>query len=229
MQVTHIKISKLKPHPKNYNHHPEDQINHIVAMIQLAKDFGIETGIYRNIVISKDCTILAGHGVVQAAKQVGLNTIPVMQLDIDANDPRALKVLTGDNEIGHLREVDDRMLSDLLKNIRDSDLTDLIGTGYDDRMLANLVMVTRPASEVVDFNAAAEWVGMPEYDETEAMVPLKIVVNCRSDADRESLLQKLGNPQVFKPQGPKAAWSFWWPPKPTEDVHSLRFEDDPNS
>ena len=61
-------VSDLKPHPRNYKDHPDDQLEHIIESIK-------STGFYRNIVIAQDGTILAGHGVVAAAKKMGL-TIP---------------------------------------------------------------------------------------------------------------------------------------------------------
>jgi hypothetical protein len=88
-------------------------------------------------VIARDSTILAGHGLVEAARGLGIAQLPVIRLDIDPLDPRALQVLTGDNEIMHLRQIDDRALANLFKEIRDSG-GGLLGTGYDDASLALL-------------------------------------------------------------------------------------------
>lgn len=204
-----VRVSDLRPHPRNYRTHPKDQVDHLIESIR-------EHGFYRNIVIARDGTILAGHGVVQAAQKMGLDYIPVIRLDIDKDDPRALKVLTGDNEIAHLGEIDDRALSELLKEIKDYDITGLRGTGYDEKMLANLVFVTRPQSEVEDFNAAAEWVGMPEYTFEEQ--PLKITVSFRNEKDRNEFGRLLG---ITMTEKTKAAW---WPPKEREDPASLKFQ-----
>lgn len=204
-----VPVASLSPHPRNYRSHPADQIQHLIESIR-------EHGFYRNIVVARDGTILAGHGVVQAAQKMGLATVPVIRLDIDKNDPRALKVLTGDNEIAHLGEIDDRALSELLKEIKDYDITGLRGTGYDEKMLANLVFVTRPKSEVKDFNAAAEWVGMPEYTLEEE--PLKITVSFRNEKDRAEFGRLLGISITEKTK------ATWWPPKDREDLASLRFK-----
>ena len=95
IKIEKVLVSGLKPHPKNYRKHPEDQIEHLTESIG-------EHGFYRNVVISKDGVILAGHGVVEAAKKMGLKEIPVVRLGVKSDDPRAIKVLVGDNEIGHL-------------------------------------------------------------------------------------------------------------------------------
>ena len=208
-----VAIAELKPHPRNYRIHPEDQIQHLMASIK-------QNGFYRNVVIAKDNTILAGHGVVVAAKRLNFDSVPVIRLDLEHDDPRALKVVTGDNEIAHLGEIDDRALSEILKEIKDIDIDGLLGTGYDEQMLANLVFVTRPAGEIKDFDEAAEWAGMPEYDAPE--VQLKLVVVCATEADRENLVKQLGI-NITKKIG--AIWATHYPPQVRFDQKSVAFEE----
>jgi hypothetical protein len=206
-----VKLRDLKPHLQNYRGHPEDQLAHIIQSIK-------ENGFYRNIIIAQDNTILAGHGVVLAALKMGLESAPVRRLDLRSDDPRALKVLTGDNEVGHLGERDDRMLSEMLKAIKDFDENGLLGTGYDEQMLANLIFVTRPASEVKDFNEAAEWVGMPEYEESgPSPFSSKIVVNFSKLEDRAKFAEKLGITITANTD------SIWYPAKEKDDLSSVHF------
>jgi len=208
-KIEQVAIADLKPHAKNYRGHPEDQLTHLQ---QSLKQFGF----YRNVVIAKDGTILAGHGVVQAAKKNDTKTIPVIRLDVAADDPLALKVLIGDNEIEHLAEQDDRMLSELLKQINDSDVDDLLGTGFDRMMLANLVMISRPESEIKDFDEAAEWVGMPEFESQRR--PPFVIVNFKNEKDRLAFCKKIGF--SFK----KTTKSIWYPERKNEDIKSVKFE-----
>ena len=207
--IEYVAVSELKPHPKNYREHPDDQLDHIVQSIK-------DNGHYRNVVIAKDNIILAGHGVVKASNKMGLKTIPVVRLDVPHTNKKAMKVLTGDNEIAHLGIVDDRLLSELLKDIKDSDITGLLGTGYDDAMLANQVMVSRPASEIEDFDAAAEWVGMPEYEKGEK--PLQLIINFANAEDREKFAKLVGSPVTDKTK------SIWFPHRDKDDESSLRLE-----
>lgn len=209
-----VDVSSLHPHPRNYRSHPEDQLEHIMESIR-------SHGIYRNVVISRDGTILAGHGVVEAVQKMGIERIPVVRLDLDPDDPVALKVMTGDNEIGHLGEIDDRQLSELLKEIHESNdelIDSLLGTGYDAQMLATLAMVSRPASEIADFDAATEWVGMPEF--TPAEEPLKIIISFRNNEDRKAFVEKVG--LKIDHRGNK--WTTWWPSRERRDLASLKFE-----
>jgi hypothetical protein len=207
-----IELSKLKPHPKNYSEHPEEQIKHIKASIE-------EHGFYRNVVAAKDMTLLAGHGVVEACRELGYEKIPVVVLDIEPDSTAALKVLTGDNYLSHFADDDDRLLTDILKLIHDDDT--LVGTGFDEMMLANLAMVTRTEGELADENAAAEWVGMPEFERVQKTPSL--VIAFEDEAQRAKVIADLGWKIVAKN---RLTWSMNWGVTSLDDVASIRFDDD---
>ena len=208
-----VLIKDIKQHPRNYRGHPEDQQEHLVKSMK-------DNGVYRNVVTAKDGTILAGHGVVLAATKAGLDRVPCVRLDIEPDSVEALKILTGDNEVMHLGEVDDRALTELLKQIKDVDVGELVGTGYDAAMLANLAYVTRPEAEVKDTNAAAAWVGMPEFvPENE---PPKATILFLSEADKAEFGKLIGIPLDGKTNGRASA--VWWPPKKHDDLGSFRVE-----
>jgi hypothetical protein len=209
-----VPIDQLSPHPRNYRDHPDDQIKHLIESI-------MQHGFYRNVVVARDGTILAGHGVVEAARAMELEAVPVVRLDIEPDDVRAMKVLTGDNEIGHLSHRDDRLLTEILREVRDNDDSGLLGTGLDDMMLANLVFVTRPKSEIESINEAAEWVGMPEYDD-EGEKRFDLVLRCYTEEDRDEFIREheLGTP--FRKE--KKAWLFFWPRQEKNDWRSFTFE-----
>lgn len=206
-----VPIEQLKPHPRNYRSHPADQVAHIKESLR-------RNGFYRNVVAAKDLTILAGHGVVVAAKELGVAEVPTIVLDVDPESPQAIKVLTGDNELSNLGEVDDRLLTELLKEVSDGDVSGLLGTGFDEKMLANLVFVTRPESEVPDEDAAAAWVGLPGFESSEE--PYRLIVMAKGEAERDELVAKLGVTVSYR-QG--RAVSAWWPPKPKDDQLSKEY------
>ena len=203
-------ISDLQPHPRNYRTHPPVQLEHLAESIR-------EHGFYRNVVIAEDGTILAGHGIVQAAQAAGHEQVPTMRLPISPDDPKALKILTGDNELPLIAEDNDRQLADLLRDISANDT--LLGTGYDDQMLALLVMTTRPEHEIKDLNAAAAWVGMPAFEGSAP--PIQLVLTFENDADRDTLITQLG---VVTTTRLRQTWSARWPPRGQDDLASLRFE-----
>lgn len=213
-QIEMINIGELKPHPKNYQQHPDEQLQHVVKSIE-------NYGVYKNVVISSDNFILAGHGVVQAAKSLNIKSIPVKRLKFDHDDTNAIKLMIGDNEIEHLADKDDRLLTELLGEIKN--VNDLIGTGYDEMMLANLVFVTRPQSEIEDFNSAAHWVDMPEYENQETVY--KVIVSFRSIEDKNEFLSMINADELVL-SNKKKTTSTWWPRRDKFDLKSVRFEAD---
>lgn len=210
-----VDICTLKIHPRNYKTHPPDQIIHLAESIR-------EHGLYRNVVVARDNTILAGHGVVQAAHHLGLGRVPVVRLDLDADEPRALKLLAGDNEVAHLGEVDDRALSELLKEIKETDIDGLLGTGYDEMMLANLVMVTRPKGEIADINEAAEWVGMPEYQQDDERC--KLLITFASPADRDEFAAAAAPIGLRIDKHESGTWTTRYPWTERDDTSHVKVE-----
>jgi ParB-like nuclease domain len=207
------RLADLRPHPRNYRQHPPDQITHLAYSIR-------KHGQYRNIVCAQDLTILGGHGVALACAEAGLEQVSIVRLPIDPYSPAALQILAGDNEVSHLAEDDDRILTELLKELRDHDPVEgLMGTGYDDMMLASLVMVTRPADEIKDMDAAAEWIGLPSFEGAES--PIRTVVHHDTEEDRERFLTELGIDEVSHKV--RQTWSVWWPPRPRADLKSVEF------
>jgi ParB-like chromosome segregation protein Spo0J len=218
MVVETVEVASLRPHPRNYRTHDPSQIAHLVQSIK-------EHGLYRNVVIARDGTILAGHGVVEACKLMGIKEVDAVRIDVEPDDPRALKVLTGDNEISRMADIDDRMLTEVLKEIRDADESGLLGTGFDDAALAALVMVSRTSAEIKDFDAAAEWVGMPEFNTGAKSVFL--TVNFRSEEDRDKFFEDYGlDASSVKKFTGGNHWSMWWPASERNDLQSLRLEQD---
>jgi len=205
-----VQLSKLKPHPKHYKVHLDDQLEHLANSIK-------QHGFYRNIVVANDYTILDGHGVVSACKKLNLKEAPVIKLDIESNSPQALKILTGNNEIGKLAEIDDRKLTELLKEVKDK--SNLEGTGFNEMMLANLAMITRPASEIAGINEAVEWVGMPDYIPKENSLLIKI--QFKNTKDRTKFIE-FNNMKAGRENG--NTWSYWYPHRDKDDVKSIKFD-----
>lgn len=206
-------IDTLKPNKYNYRQHPPEQIDHLMKSIK-------QNGIYKNIVIAKDSTILDGHAVVEAAKQMGIKIVPVKRLDIEPDSDQALKIVISNNELGRFAEADDRKLTEVLKQIKDHAESGLEGTGFDAQKLANLVMVTRPQSEIENMDTAAEWVGMPEY--TEQGDTIKLTVNFKNKEDKITFLKMLKEPASEKVR------YIWYPHRDKMDLSSVKFEEGEN-
>lgn len=201
-----VKVSELKAHPRNYREHPSEQIAHLVSSIT-------EHGFYRNVVIADDGTVLAGHGVLIAVKQMGMESIPVIRLPIGPEHPSALKVLTGDNEIAHLVSIDDLVLSKILKDIFD-DSESLLGTGYNEMTFAALNVRASALEDIDEFDPNAEWEEMPEFEQEDLKAKRQILVSFDSEEDAVRFSELIQVPITPKTK------ALWWPfkePTPAAD------------
>jgi hypothetical protein len=121
-------VGDLKPHPENPN---RGDVNAVAESLE-------QFGQYRSVVANKDGTILAGHHVVQAAKNIKMKTLRVDVVDADEQEAR--RILLADNRIADLGAgADMEALLDVLQNL---DHDDLVGTGYDEdyiRMVEEMV------------------------------------------------------------------------------------------
>lgn len=73
-QVEHLKPSVLEPWAKNARTHSKKQLKQIADSIQ-------QFGFTNPIIIDANNSILAGHGRVEAAKALGLKTVPCLRQD----------------------------------------------------------------------------------------------------------------------------------------------------
>jgi len=125
-------VDELQPHPRNYRDHPEDQLRELTESIRTH-------GFYRNVVVSSDGYILAGHGVVQAARELGMAKVPVVEIPVEHSHPAALQVLTGDNALPGMSKDDADRLRDVLLELSSEGM--LGGTGYTQRQVDALAAV----------------------------------------------------------------------------------------
>jgi ParB-like chromosome segregation protein Spo0J len=131
-----VDIDRLRPHPQNYRVHPEAQREQIKESLRA-------NGTYRNVVAARDWTVLAGHGVIEAARELGLAQVPVVRLPVGPDSKAALKILAGDNELARLAEVDDAQLLAILRRIGEADL---LGSGFTAESFAELEKLLNPAA-----------------------------------------------------------------------------------
>jgi ParB-like chromosome segregation protein Spo0J len=110
-------VGDLHPHPENPN---RGDVNAIAESLE-------QHGQYRSVVANKDGTILAGHHVWQAAKNIRMGSLRVDV--VDADEQSARKILLADNRIADLGPGPDMdALLDVLLTLGN----DLEGTGFDD-------------------------------------------------------------------------------------------------
>lgn len=181
------KVAGLVRHPKNYKEHPKEQLAHLAQSIR-------EYGQYKNVVVARDGrTLLAGHGVVEAAKLAGVEKVDVVRLDLDPFSPAALKLVALDNESARGAISDDRALAEILRAIVDADVG-LLGTGYDEKGLLALEMILGAPKGTNDPDS--EWGGMPSFENEDQTAWGSVKVNFASEEDMKAFAKLVGQPVV---------------------------------
>lgn len=122
-----VSVDQLTPHPEN----PRiGDVDVLAGSIQ-------ENGFYGAVVVQKSTGyVLAGNHRLKAARNRGIEEIPVAWVDVD--DDRARRILLADNRTGDLGTYDDDLLADLLKDLAQTEEA-LRGTGYTPEDLDNLM------------------------------------------------------------------------------------------
>lgn len=124
-------LDRLKPHPKNPNKHPDEQVRLLAKVIA-------GTGWRAPIVVSKRSgCITKGHGRRLAAIAGGFASAPVDLQDY-ASEAEELADLLADNRLSELAEMDDAALKDLLQEL-DTGAIDMELAGFTKDALADLM------------------------------------------------------------------------------------------
>lgn len=105
-KMAEVPVSKLVPYEKNAKIHGEAQLEKLKASIE-------EFGFLSPCLIDKDFNIIAGHGRVMAAKEMGLKTVPCVFIEGLTEEQRRAYILA-DNRLGELGEWDMDLVMDEL-------------------------------------------------------------------------------------------------------------------
>jgi len=90
--LEHLPTDQLQPNPRNARTHSRKQINQIAESIQ-------QFGFTNPVLVDEQNGVIAGHGRVQAAKQLGLADVPVVRLS-HLSDAAKRAYILADNKIG---------------------------------------------------------------------------------------------------------------------------------
>ena len=148
LTVKQLPPGNLKPYDRNARTHSAKQIAQIAASI---KAFGFNNP----VLIDKDGGIIAGHGRVEAGKQLGLKTVPCVHLD-HLDDAQKRAYILADNKLAEKAGWDPEILKIELQHLTSLDLDfDVTVTGFEmaeiDVLLSDAVPEADPADEVPEF------------------------------------------------------------------------------
>ena len=161
-QMQEVSLDLLKPYEKNAKIHGEDQIEMLIKSIQ---QFGflspclVERGTYK---------LIAGHGRVEAAKRLGMETVPCVFVE-DITDEERRAYILADNRLTELGEWDMSIVQSKLRELNSLDF-DISVTGFE-------LDIENTFSE--------ERVGVTFKDS------LSVVVECQTEDEAEELYNEL--------------------------------------
>jgi hypothetical protein len=152
MTIEPMLITKLRSYPGNSRTHSRKQIKEIAASIQ-------QFGFTNPVLIGDDGEIIAGHGRVEAAKLLGLESVPTVRLaHLDPAQRRAYVI--ADNKLALNAGWDHELLAIELQGLIDIDF-DVQLTGFS---LAEIDIVLDEAREGSPGGPAAEGDGIPALE-----------------------------------------------------------------
>src|SRR3954453_10271982 len=113
-------VERLRPYERNPRPHSEDQVEQLAASM-------VEFGFTNPILVDESNGILAGHGRLPAARQLGLNEVPVVRLE-HLSEARKRAYIIADNQLAATAGWDETLLAEEIGWLRDErfDL-DLLG------------------------------------------------------------------------------------------------------
>ena len=121
-KVQEVPVSKLRPYEKNAKIHGTGQIEKIKASIE-------EFGFLTPCLIDEDFNIIAGHGRVMAAKDLGMESVPCVFVEGLTEAQRKAYILA-DNRLGELGEWDMELVISELEDLQAMDF-DIELTGFE--------------------------------------------------------------------------------------------------
>jgi len=145
-QIKWEAVDKLIPYAKNARTHSDEQVAQIAGSI---KEFGFNNP----ILVDKDNSVIAGHGRLMAARKLGMDKVPVVELQHLTESQRKAYVLA-DNRIALNSGWDTSMLSLELQDLKDD--IDLSLLGFDPDELDALLNPIEETEGLTDEDAVPD-------------------------------------------------------------------------
>jgi len=125
METETVRLTELRAPPRNVRIHPDSQIKELARSVQMF-------GVTRPVVVDEENTVLVGNGLVEACRQLGMDTVPVLRLTgLSQSDKN--KVMLSDNKIFHLGLDDEESILQVIKELEDYEVP-----GFDEETLERL-------------------------------------------------------------------------------------------
>ena len=127
--IEHVAVDALLAYPKNSRTHSADQV---AAVARSIRAYG-----FTNPILVHGTTIIAGHGRMMAARQIGMATVPAIRLD-HLTEAEARAYVIADNRLAELAGWDEAILAEELRALQGEGF-DLSLTGFEGKELDELL------------------------------------------------------------------------------------------
>ena len=164
-ELERIALDRLIPYARNSRTHSETQVAQIAASIR-------EFGFTNPVLIGDDDTIIAGHGRVLAARQLGLDVVPCLRLS-HLTDAQRRAYVIADNKLALNAGWDNELLALELGDLN-GDGFDIRLTGFDDREIELMLGLADDDGD-----------GDDERDLSGEAERFEVVVECDDEAAQE--------------------------------------------
>ena len=130
-------LDRLKPYARNPRVHSQQQVNRIAASI-------LEFGFTSPILVDAKAGIIAGHGRLLAARKLGLERVPIIELT-HLTETQRRAYLLADNKLALDSEWDETLLLEELRALG-AESFDISAAGFSDEELRDLERSVREAA-----------------------------------------------------------------------------------
>ena len=144
LRIEYMYVGDLTPYKNNAKLHPDEQIEQIKESIE---KFGFNDPI---AIWGKDNIIIEGHGRLQAAKELGIDQVPIVRLDDLSDEERKAYTLVH-NKLTMNSGYDFKKLEEELDSIDSFDMSDF---GFSD--LEQQLSETETPNEFKEFDEDIE-------------------------------------------------------------------------
>lgn len=135
LKISYLEISTLSPYKNNPRTHTKAQIKKIARSIQ-------EFGFTNPILIDDSNGIIAGHGRVLAAKELGMTSVPTVKLS-QLSEAQKRAYIIADNRLAEDAGWDNELLTIELQGLLEIEF-DVALTGFEIPEIDNLLHVVEP-------------------------------------------------------------------------------------
>lgn len=163
-----VPLSELKPHPKNRNDHPDDQIARLSQILEYQGwRYPVKVSLLSGYVTS-------GHGRIEAAKKNGWTEVPVNFQEYESEEQEYADLIA-DNSIASWSELD---LSAINTDIGD------LGPDFDIDLLGLKDFLIEPAEKFLEKSLDNHW----DEDFDKPIEDMEIKILYRRDDQRKEIL-----------------------------------------